>query len=547
MRIGPGRPARARATDPALARARGGGEAALLAVALATAAALVIRWLGLHQSLYGDELLTPYATADGVGGVLGRLGRFEQNPPLYFWLAALGRDLGGLDWMRLPSLLAGVAAVPLTYALGRLTIGRWPGVFAAAMVACGPFLAFYGTEARPYALMTALLLASAVCLLVAIERGGALWWAGMIAAAALALYTQYVSVFWLAAQGGWALWAARDRRRPLVVSYALVVVAFLPWLPTFLDQRELLTLSVSITARSAAKTAAQIAVGHPFVPLREALGGAGQVAVVVFAVALIAGAVIALMRARRAPRPWSDGAFTTRATLLLVLLIVVTPVGLWAYAHLGGQSFGLGRYWIASAPPALLIAGGLLAELPRPAALAAAAIAVVLTGSIALRTMDGALQRPATKSAAHFADRNAPPRAPVVEAPILAIARAGTWLIPPEQASYMVRIAASPTFGSTPMGQGYSIYYRRPHLRYGIAGYRPSAAPVVPLAQPAAWRRAAAAGRVVTLSPVIHGSFAPPSPPARLHARLVRRQLWRGFIDIVASEYVLPRTGRARG
>lgn len=230
-----------------------------------------------------------------------------------------------------------------------------------------------------------------------------------------------------------------------------------------------------------------------------------------------------------------------------MLLVIVTPVGLWAYAHLGGQSFGLGRYWIASAPPALVLAGGLLAELPRPVALAAAAIAVVLTGSIALRTMDGALQRPATELAARFADRNAGPGVPVVETPILAIARAGTWLIPPEQAGYMVRIAASPTFGGTPMGRGYAIYYRRPHRRYGIAGYHPGAPPVVPAAQPAAWRRAAAAGRVVILSPVIPGSFAPPPPPARLHARLVRRERWRGFIDIVAEEYVLPHQSGARG
>ncbi len=529
-------------------------RAALLAVAAATAAALVLRWIGFDQSLFGDEQLTRYAVADGAHGVLGRLDRFEQNPPLFFWLAALSRHLGGVEWIRLPSLIAGAAAVPLTYALGRLTLGaRGPAVFAAALMALSPFLAFYGTEGRPYALMVALLLASTVCLLAALRRaGGWWWWAGMAVASAAALYTQYVAVFWLAAQGVWALWAAPQRWRGLLASCAGTALAFLPWLPSFLDQRELITLSEAITARGAARTFGQLAIGHPLLSLSDSLGTAGRWALVLVAGALAAG--LALIAARRwRARPERPAPRVLRAVVLLVVLALGTPVGLWAYAHLGGGSFGLGRYWLASAAPAFLLAGGALAALPRPVAATAAATVLAVAGVVALDTMDGGLQRPRTAAAAALADRLAPPGVPVVEvAPLARVAQRIAWLTGPGQAALVQAAIATPGFAASPQSESYAIYYRRPHARFGVVGFRPGRAgrpggglPVVPLADPAAWRRAAARGRAIVLSPIANGAFEPPSPPPGLGARLVRRTRWPGFADVVADEYVLPRR-RAR-
>lgn len=530
------------ATEARSSTARWSRDAALLAVVVATAVALALRWIGLDQSLFGDEQLTRYATADGVGGVLGRLGRFEQNPPLYFWLAAAARHLGAVEWLRLPSLLASVAAVPLTYALGRLTAGVRPGVFAAWMVALSPFLAFYGTEARPYALMTSLLLASAVCLLVAIERGGAWWWAGMVVASAAALYTQYVSVFWLAGQGAWALWVAPGRRRPLTISYACVAVVFLPWLPSFLDQSELLTLVEAITARSALRTVVQLGFGHPFLSLGDALGGVGRLALAAFALALAAGAVLAGVRAWRGRRHSRARDGRARAIALLLLLAVATPAGLWAYAHLGGLSFGLGRYWVATAPPAFLLAGALLAELPRPLAVAAALAALGAAGTVAVRTMDGAFQRPQARAAAAAADAFAGPGVPVVEvAPLARVIQRISWMFDPGQTLRAQGLLATRAFQKSPQAEAYATYYRRPHARYGPLSYRPGAPPVVPVADPRAWRRAAATGRAVVLSPIAPGRFEAPAPPPGLGARLVARHVFPGFADLVADEYVFPR------
>ncbi len=523
-------------------------RAALLGVVAATAAALILRAIGFDQSLFGDEQLTRYVVADGVPGVLGRLGRYEQNPPLYFWLAALSRDLGGVAWIRLPSLLAGIAAVPLTYALGRLTIAaRGPAVFAAALMALSPFFAFYGTEARPYTLMVALLLASTVCLLLALRREEWWWWAGMALATAAALYTQYIAAFWLAAQGGWALWAAPGRWRATVGANALAALAFLPWLPSFLDQQQAFTLTEAITVTGAARTFGLLAIGHPLLPISTALGGWRGWVAAAAGIAFAAGLALVALRLWRA-RPGRPDTRTLGALGLLFLLVLATPLGLWAYAHLGGQSFGLGRYWSASAAPAFLLAGALLTGLPRAIGVAAATAVLLVAGVVALRTMDGPFQRPQTEAAAHLADRVAGPAVPVVEvAPLAQVAQDIATLTGPLQAAVVQTATASPGFASSPQSESYAIYYRRPHRRYGLVGFRPSTkdAPVLALADPSAWRRAAAVGRAVVLSPIADGAFAAPQPPAALHGRRVRRTRWPGFADVVADEWVFPERARA--
>ncbi len=66
---------------------------------------------------------------------------YTQKPPLYFWLAALaGAPAGRVTEhaARLPSALAGVAAVALTLALGSSLLGRRAGLVAAALLLTVP-------------------------------------------------------------------------------------------------------------------------------------------------------------------------------------------------------------------------------------------------------------------------------------------------------------------------------------------------------------------------------------------------------------------------
>src|SRR4051794_13188281 len=134
----------------------------------------------MGQSLWGDEIYTyEIATRGSLADVLsGVRSNIEISPPLFPALAWLGQKLGDADtWIRLPSLLAGTAMVPLTYLLGARTVGRTAGLVGAALVALSPFALHFSTEARPYAVEGMLVLVATLALLEALRSGGLAWWA----------------------------------------------------------------------------------------------------------------------------------------------------------------------------------------------------------------------------------------------------------------------------------------------------------------------------------------------------------------------------------
>jgi hypothetical protein len=98
-----------------------------MAAGAITLGALALRLPGFDQSFYGDELFTyDVATRPGLGGVIdGLQSGMEVDPPLFHVLAWLSAKLADpVPWLRLPSLVAGVATVPLVYAPARRL--RWP-------------------------------------------------------------------------------------------------------------------------------------------------------------------------------------------------------------------------------------------------------------------------------------------------------------------------------------------------------------------------------------------------------------------------------------
>ncbi len=89
---------------------------------------------------------------------------YTQKPPLYFWLAALlGTPGGRVDEIaaRLPSALAGIAAVAMTALLGRRLLARpWAALLAAGLLATSFRFAFTARRAQLDVLLTALELAA---------------------------------------------------------------------------------------------------------------------------------------------------------------------------------------------------------------------------------------------------------------------------------------------------------------------------------------------------------------------------------------------------
>ncbi len=184
----------------------------------ALAAALRFSTLGA-QSLWYDEAFTPvHVLHPGLGATLHSVVHTENTPPLWYVLEwAITRALGtGEVALRLCSAFAGVATVPVAWAIGRELSSRRAAVACAALVAVNPLFVWYSQEARAYSLFVLFASMAMLYFLRALrdERAGdrRRWdLAAFALTGSLALLTHYFAVFLLAPMVLWLLWASRRR------------------------------------------------------------------------------------------------------------------------------------------------------------------------------------------------------------------------------------------------------------------------------------------------------------------------------------------------
>jgi hypothetical protein len=255
----------------------------LIAVTL-LAAALRLSTLNL-QSFWYDEAFTPlHVLHPSLWATLRSVVHTENTPPLWYVLAwADSRVLGtGEIALRLPSALAGIATVPVAWAIGRelegaarrgsmLRAAAWGAGDAAAwgagdaaawgagdaaargagdaavrraggsavpraalacalLVAVNPLFVWYSQEARAYALFVLMGALAMLCFLRAEREPTPRRMALFALAGALALLTHYFAVFLLIPMTLWLLWQARTRRAalPAIGLLAVVGLALLP-------------------------------------------------------------------------------------------------------------------------------------------------------------------------------------------------------------------------------------------------------------------------------------------------------------------------------
>ncbi len=178
------------------------------AVALASIAALLVRAPFLGDSLWYDEIAAFVGySMDGPWGAVGRY--FSQaNHVLASLLAWMSAEAFGVDEVsvRLPSLLAGVAAVPAVAWLGREAAGRTAGIASAACAALMPTAVLPSTEARGYAMVVLFAALASAAMLAWLRRGArAAWWA-YVAACALGTWAHLVFACVPAWHAAWLAW-----------------------------------------------------------------------------------------------------------------------------------------------------------------------------------------------------------------------------------------------------------------------------------------------------------------------------------------------------
>ncbi len=247
----------------AAGRQRGGLDApAWSALAALTLLGAVLRLSTLDlQSLWYDEAFTPvHVFHPSLVATWHSYLHSENTPPLWYaleWPIVRLFGTGGVA-LRMLSALAGVATVPVAWAIGHELQNRparlraagaersvgadtptpasarassaptgrpahRAAVVAGAFVAVNPLFVWYSQEARAYALFALLAGVAFLCFLRALRCATArrLWW--FAAAASLALLSHYFAVFLLAPMV--VLLARRGRRALLALALPVLVGA----------------------------------------------------------------------------------------------------------------------------------------------------------------------------------------------------------------------------------------------------------------------------------------------------------------------------------
>ncbi len=203
-----------------------------LAALTLLAAVLRLSTLDL-QSFWYDEAFTPvHVLHPSLWATLRSVVHTENTPPLWYVLAwADARVLGtGEVALRLPSALAGIATVPVAWAIGRELAGRRAAAVCALLVAVDPLFVWYSQEARAYALFVLMGALAMLCFLRAQREPTPRRMAAFALSAALALLTHYFAVFLLIPMVLWLACERRTRRAaaPAIALLAVVGVALLP-------------------------------------------------------------------------------------------------------------------------------------------------------------------------------------------------------------------------------------------------------------------------------------------------------------------------------
>ena len=420
VRVPTGGPARSRTGLGALSHDGAWNPATIALVILITVIGVVLRIPSFRDSLFGDEISTYWIAVGHSLHQTLQLSRVpqESSPPLFFILAWITRGMLGsaVESIRIPSLVAGTATIPLTYLLGARLVGKRAGLVGAAIVSLAPFMIYYSTEARPNMTLAFVVLLSTISLVYALDSGRVGWWVAYAVFTCAAAYTHYTVFYVLLAQFLWALWAKPNRRRALLISTGAAALAFLPWvsqLAAGFHQPNAIGYYQPFGLHAIELYIPRWALGHPYLLLVHV---PGYLAVTVFLTGLALGLLGLVVRRRQDGRAWTR---PSPGAVLVIVLAFAAPVGAVLYSSVGPSVFDP-RDIISSWPGFALLIGAVVANGPKPLRLLSIGLVLVgfAIGSVTMLLPQN--QRPDVDSAAAFINRVGTSGDPIVDGPLYA-------------------------------------------------------------------------------------------------------------------------------
>ncbi|MDQ8164968.1 MAG: glycosyltransferase family 39 protein, partial [Gemmatimonadota bacterium] len=295
----------------------------------------------------------------------------QTHPPLYYLILWFWRSLApeSLSWARLLSALAGIAtAVPLVALCRAAGLTSRATALAVLMGAGSGFLVAYSVEIRNYAFL-ALFATASLALWLRERDSHAPNLRALTFVNVLLVQSHYFGLFVVLAEWLDATLWARRRARAMTGSAAFAVATLIPW--------------VAYTFRRAGITGRSLEVvdwipqpipGDALDVVRDTLGGLPWLgADLVVAVALLGVIAVWIVRART-----GSGAPAVRLLALTILAPIVVAL---VVSVLSPRSLWVTRYFIAAAPPIIVLAAASI-DWAVPKRLGAVAIGIALLPTV---------------------------------------------------------------------------------------------------------------------------------------------------------------------
>jgi len=209
---------------------------AALPVCLVLALVVFSHGLGV-SSLFVDEAASWHAAVGSLGQVFTRVRADEVAPSTYYvllheWIYRFHDDSEA--WMRLPSMVAGVALVGAVAWLAYLVSGRLAASLAALLAALDPAILNYAQEVRAYVFAMLGVTVAVAAVLAAegsVSRRRIRWFALALVAAVAAYSFHYTAGLVLLPLTAYVLRSRALSRRLRLVWTAVLSLTALAWLP----------------------------------------------------------------------------------------------------------------------------------------------------------------------------------------------------------------------------------------------------------------------------------------------------------------------------
>jgi mannosyltransferase len=204
----------------------------VFAIVIPTLVGLLVAGSNLGaKALWYDETFEALLVSFPPIRFAGWVATFEASGAFYHSLLWVWKFLGTSEVaLRLPSVIFGVACIPVTFLIGRRFMSLGWAAIAAFLLAFSALWLSHAQEARPYALYLLMSLLSTLALIRAIEVPVRARWIVYAVVTVLAVWTHLMMVFVVLAQAVAMAVHPEARRwwRPAAVSVGLAAVAAMP-------------------------------------------------------------------------------------------------------------------------------------------------------------------------------------------------------------------------------------------------------------------------------------------------------------------------------